>query len=129
MRFLRSRYVLILLLMVLVIEGVFRLGFYEPLVSPLSHSGRTIALMRSLEDFGKDNIDIITLGDSRAVQGLDNRRIMGSPKAAYRHPVMIPHGTVRSPLQPPQNTLSRYESAVSPVYDGTWFGIQKRGDV
>ncbi len=75
MRFLLSRYVLVLILAILGFEGLVRLGFYEPLVNPQSHSGTTISLKKALKAFGKENVDVITLGDSRAVQGLNNRRI------------------------------------------------------
>ncbi len=75
MRFLLSRYVLVLILVILGLEGLVRLGFYEPLVNPQSHSGTTISLKKALKAFGKENVDVITLGDSRAVQGLNHQRI------------------------------------------------------
>ncbi len=75
MKFLTSRHVLILMLTLLAIEGAFRMGLYEPLVNPMSHSGRTITMLRALADFGLEKVNVITLGDSRAAQGLNNRQI------------------------------------------------------
>lgn len=75
MRFLRSRYVLFLLLAVLAVEAMFRFALYEAIVSPYSHSGTTITVKRAVGEFGKDEVDVITLGDSRTAQGLDNDRI------------------------------------------------------
>jgi len=75
MRFLKSKYPLILLLAVLGIELIFRIGLYEPLVSPYSHSGTTITVKRALAEFGADQVDVVTLGDSRGSQGLDNNRV------------------------------------------------------
>jgi hypothetical protein len=86
MKFLLSRYVLILILAVLVLEGAVRLGFYEPLVNPQSHSGTSINLKRALKAFGKENLDVITLVDSRAVQGLNNQLIfVASGKYGLNH--------------------------------------------
>jgi len=75
MKFLRSRYVLVLLLTVLVIEVAIRMGVYEPVVSPASHSGKTITLKMALNKFGKAQVDVLTFGDSRAAYGLNNRMI------------------------------------------------------
>ena len=51
-----------LLLTVLAIEVVMRMGIYEPVVSPASHSGKTITLKRALKKFGKDRVDALTFG-------------------------------------------------------------------
>lgn len=80
MRFLRSRYVLFLLLAVLAVEALFRLGVYEAIVSPYSHSGTTITVKRAVSEFGKDEVDVVTFGDSRTAQGLDNDRIYKAGK-------------------------------------------------
>jgi hypothetical protein len=82
MKFLRSRYMLFLLLAILVIEIMFRVGLYEPLVSPYSHSGTTITLKRKVETFGKEKVNVVTFGDSRAAQGMDNQVIY---KSARKH--------------------------------------------
>jgi len=80
MNFLLSRYVLILILALLVLEATIRLGIYEPLVNPQSHSGTTINLKKALKAFGKENVDVITLGDSRAVQGLNNQLVFAASR-------------------------------------------------
>ena len=80
MKFLRSRYILFLLLAILVIEIMFRVGLYESVVSPYSHSGTTITLKRKLETFGKDKVNVVTFGDSRAAQDMDNQAIYNSAR-------------------------------------------------
>ena len=81
MRFLKSKYVLVLLLVIVLIEVVFRFGLYEPLVSPSSHSGTTITLKRALAEFGEEQVDVVTFGDSRTSQGLDNSSLFSRFKA------------------------------------------------
>jgi len=75
MQFLRSRHVLVLVLTLLAIDLGVRLGAYEPVAEPASHSGVTIRLKRALREFGRDKVNVATLGDSRAVQGLDNQLV------------------------------------------------------
>ncbi|MGD9020832.1 MAG: hypothetical protein PVF46_03490 [Lysobacterales bacterium] len=82
MRFLKSRYVLMLLLAIALVEILFRIGLYEPVVSPYSHSGTTITLKRALREFGRDRVQVATFGDSRTSQGLDNERIYEAGREA-----------------------------------------------
>jgi len=81
MQFLRSRHVLALILMLLLIELGLRLGAYEPIAEPSSHSGVTIKLKRALREFGRENVNVATFGDSRAVQGLDNQLVYSAARA------------------------------------------------
>jgi len=81
MKFLKSSYLLFLALALLATELVFRFGLYEPLVSPASHSGTMITVKRAVDEFGKDQVNVITFGDSRASQGMDNDRIYRAGQA------------------------------------------------
>ena len=81
MKFLTSRYLLFLALALIAVELTFRLGLYEPVVSPSSHSGTTILLKRALKAFDGDQVKVVTFGDSRAGQGLHNKRIYEAGKA------------------------------------------------
>lgn len=81
MRFLKSRHLVYLVLALLVVELVFRSGLYEPVVSPSSHSGTTITLKKAVRAFGGKQGKVVTFGDSRAGQGLDNRRIYEAGQA------------------------------------------------
>lgn len=81
MKFLKSRYLLFLALALLAMELVFRFGLYEPLVSPASHSGTMITVKRAVDEFGKEQVNVITFGDSRASQGMDNDRIYRAGQA------------------------------------------------
>ena len=80
MKFLRSSHVLVLLLAILSIEVVVRLGAYEPFAEPDSHSGITIKLKTAVQAFGKEKVNVVTLGDSRAAQGLDNQLIFDAAR-------------------------------------------------
>jgi len=82
MRFLRSGHLVALVLTLLAIEAAMRLGAYEPVASPASHSGVTIKLKNAMRSYGREKVDAVTLGDSRAVQGLDNRLIFEASRAA-----------------------------------------------
>lgn len=75
MKFFRSLHVLVLFGVILAVEVVIRMGTYEPVVKPLSHPGTTITLKRALSGIGRENVDLLTFGSSRANQGLDNLRI------------------------------------------------------
>jgi len=86
MRFLGSRYLLFLVLAILAIEILIRIGAYEPIASPDSHAGITVKLKRAVSAFGKEKINVVTMGDSRAVQGFDNRLIYtGAKKFGLNH--------------------------------------------
>ncbi len=62
------------MLLVLALEGGFRLGLWEPLVAPDSHAGTSVRVKRALAAFPRP-IDFVTLGSSRAIFGLDHRLI------------------------------------------------------
>lgn len=82
MKFLTSRYLLFLFLALIAVELTFRFGLYEPVVSPSSHSGTTILVKRALRAFDGDHqVKVVTLGDSRAGQGLHNKRIYEAGRA------------------------------------------------
>jgi hypothetical protein len=60
------------LLIVAAIELAFRLGVWEPLAEPHSHSGASVQLKRALLDTATPRIDFVTLGSSRPVYGIDH---------------------------------------------------------
>lgn len=62
-------------------EFAFRQGMWEVFAKPESNAGQAIALKRALMDRGTARVDFITLGDSRAVYGLDHDRIAKSAQA------------------------------------------------
>ncbi len=63
-------------------EFAFRHGMWERLAKPESNAGQAIALKRALIDRGAAHVDFITLGDSRAVYGLDHDRIAKAAEAS-----------------------------------------------
>lgn len=69
------------ILLVLGVEGLFRLGVWEPLVARTSHAGTSMRMKRVVAQF-KQPIDFVTLGSSRAALGLDHRLIA---ERAARH--------------------------------------------
>jgi hypothetical protein len=75
MKFLRSKYMLVLLLVILLPEVLIRFGLYEPLANPTSYAGRTVYIKNALRDFGRDKVNVLTLGDSRAAMGLNHLAI------------------------------------------------------
>lgn len=69
------------ILLLLALEGGFRLGLWEPLAAPDSHAGTSVRVKRALAEFPRP-IDFVTLGSSRAIFGLDHRLI--AERAASR---------------------------------------------
>lgn len=63
-----------------VFEALFALGAWEPVAAPMSHSGTTIAMKREWEAHSAP-VDVVTLGSSRAVYGLDHRRLADAAHA------------------------------------------------
>ena len=68
-------------LILLVFETAFRFGFWEPFAKPESSAGRTIAVKRSVNTLGPEKIDFITMGDSRALYGIDHERVNALAKS------------------------------------------------
>lgn len=73
------------------IEAAFRLGAWDPLVPPQSHSGTTIRMRDAVQDH-RDRIDIATLGSSRAEYGLDHAALAAAARG---------HGLVHANLSMP----------------------------
>jgi hypothetical protein len=69
------------LLILLAIEAAFRFGAWEWAATPESHSGQAIAMKRSWRGH-EGAIDVVTLGSSRAVFGLDHAMLA---EEARRH--------------------------------------------
>ncbi len=63
-------------MVVLFIELIFELGFYEPFVKKESHSGTSIQFINAVKELGYENIDYVTLGDSRGNRGLNHSRVL-----------------------------------------------------
>src|SRR6187549_584334 len=80
------------LLLVLGAEVLFRCGVYESVAKPGSHAGQSIVLKRALGDPRLARIDTVTLGDSRAVYGIDHGALAASARA---------HGLVHANLTMP----------------------------
>jgi hypothetical protein len=76
------------------LEFIFELGFYEPFAKKESHSGRSIEVKKALKELGHQNIDYVTLGDSRADTGLDHSAIFeASLQVGQRHISMAMPGS------------------------------------
>jgi hypothetical protein len=54
------------------IDLLFQLGVYEPIASPQSHAGMSISVKRALDTPAFKRIDLVTLGSTRPVFGLDH---------------------------------------------------------
>lgn len=80
LRYLLPR-ILLPLLAVLAIELLFRSNFWERFAAPDSHAGTSVRLKQAVAAEPRP-IDFVTLGSSRAVYGLDHRRIA---EMAARH--------------------------------------------
>ena len=63
------------LLLVLLLEGLFRLGIWEPLANPASHAGVSIQLKRALTSNDFKRIELVTLGSSRPQFGIDHEQL------------------------------------------------------
>lgn len=63
------------LAIVLLLEGVFAAGVWEPMASPTSHAGTSVRLKRALSDPTLPHIDYVTLGSSRPEYGIDHRAL------------------------------------------------------
>jgi hypothetical protein len=66
------------------VELFFRVGGWEPFVRPESNAGQSVRLKAALLAEGVNNLEFVTLGDSRTVYGLDHKRIADAARAAGR---------------------------------------------
>lgn len=65
----------ILTVLALVTELVLRKGVYNPWVSPISFTGDALERVEDLNDIGRDNVDWITVGDSRIDWGINHNAV------------------------------------------------------
>lgn len=74
-------------ILLLLLEGAFRLGLWEFLAKPQSHSGQVIALKRNIERYslGAAPITDVALGNSTTVFGLNHRAMEKELARADRH--------------------------------------------
>lgn len=63
------------LLLLLGLEALFRSGVWEGRVTLQSHAGRTVVTKRALAEIDGSQVDYVTLGDSRARQGLHHKAL------------------------------------------------------
>ena len=63
------------LLLILLCEGLFRLGIWEPMTKPESHAGTSVRVKRALQDPALQKLDFVTLGSSRPVYGIDHEAL------------------------------------------------------
>ena len=56
--------------LLLLTEGLLRAGWYDRMLSPLSHMGNTVTRIQAFEKFGLDRVHWITLGDSKMDWGI-----------------------------------------------------------
>jgi hypothetical protein len=80
------------LLLVVVLDLAFQFGVYEPLASPESHAGMSISVKRALDTPEFAHIDLVTLGSSRPVYGIDHEALTSAAAA---------HGLVYANLSVP----------------------------
>jgi hypothetical protein len=59
----------------LLLEVAFRMGVWEPFAKPDSNAGIAIRVKQSVKALGPEKIDFVTIGDSRAVYGIDHERV------------------------------------------------------
>jgi hypothetical protein len=67
------------LILVLLVEVAFRLGAWEGVAAPDSHAGQAIAMKRQWLAL-EEKVDVVTLGSSRAVHGLDPAMLVQAAK-------------------------------------------------
>lgn len=63
------------LVLILLCEGLFRLGAWEPMTKPESHAGTSVRVKRALQDPALQKLDFVTLGSSRPVYGIDHEAL------------------------------------------------------
>jgi hypothetical protein len=67
--------------LLLLLEAAFRMGAWEPFAKPDSNSGMAIRVKKSVKALGPEKIDFVTIGDSRAVYGIDHERVAALAKS------------------------------------------------
>jgi len=65
----------IIFVMIVVIELLLRTGIYDNYLKPNSHMGSSFERMKSLKEFGLDEINWITTGDSRMDWGVNHKKV------------------------------------------------------
>ena len=78
LRFLVSRIACILAILLLM-ETAFRMGAWEPFAKPDSNAGMAIRAKEAVKSIDPERIDFVTVGDSRAVYGIDHERVAARP--------------------------------------------------
>ena len=64
------------------LELMFRHGLWEPVTRPESNAGQSVRLKNAINALGAEKLDFITLGDSRAVYGIEHQRVADAAKTA-----------------------------------------------
>ena len=70
--------------LLLLLEGLFLGGIWEPLAQPTSHAGTSVRLKRALSDPALPHLDYVTLGSSRPEYGLDHALLAQAAREAGR---------------------------------------------
>lgn len=65
----------------LLLEAAFRFGLWEPMARGYSNAGMAIRVKESVKALGPEKINFITVGDSRAVYGIDHERVAALAKS------------------------------------------------
>ena len=66
---------------VFLLEAAFRMGAWEPFAKPDSNAGMAIRIKQAVGAIGPEKIDFVTVGDSRAVYGIDHERVAALAKS------------------------------------------------
>jgi hypothetical protein len=69
------------LLLLLGLEWLFRTGYWEDRVTLQSHAGRSVVTKRALASIDGSQVDYVTLGDSRARQGIHHKQMAALARA------------------------------------------------
>ena len=65
----------------LLLEAAFRVGAWESFAKPDSNAGMAIRIKQAVNMMGPEKIDFVTVGDSRAVYGIDHERVAALAKS------------------------------------------------
>jgi hypothetical protein len=118
MRSLTLRLILPVLIL-LALELAFRAGVWERLTPKNSHIGKSARVTRALNAWS-ENIDFVTIGDSRAKHGLDHEMIAGAAKSrGFTHArLTIPGGNFLT-----ETLLIKYLESEHPALRGGVFAL------
>lgn len=76
------------------LEIAFRAGIWEPVMLPASNAGQSVRLKKAVAAMDANHIDFITLGDSRAVYGIEHQRVADAAhRAGWVHANLSLAGT------------------------------------